>query len=559
VNEAELIAAVDDPATREVYADWLEQRGDPRAELVRIAVDAWKEPIDLLRVRRLFARRAELDGVGDLAWRLRIARPPMDEIRRRVGVLASLGVENQTDWKLHPPIDAAKLAELEQRIGVQLPAQYRRFVTELADGAPGPEKGIEPIADLRDSSLAQPFPLDTINVTPEDEDESVEDTLTGAWIFCKGDYTTLYWLVFAGPDAGVVWMSTHHGWTPLRADGTWAEDIEGHCKTPRENRVEFIDWYVQWLDEKLWDLARETPDGDNALDREPSEVIDLNLGDREFTVVPEKLRGMTLIKKLSFESTPITELPPWIGELTKLEMLILTKTALRTLPDELCDLPNLRHITCFGTKTLERLPERIGRMPQLRYLNLQYCGLVELPASIVELPIGALQINANRLTTLPASIGRLRMTDLDLRGNCITALPDEIIQCGIVELSLMENELTALPPVLGRMPDLEVLVLDGNRGLDLPGACKILANAPKLRKLSLNSMSLDKLPDELALLTQVRSLGLSFNRLSDIEVLAKMPNLAGIDVVCSGADGMGSKVSDRFYSQRDRTSALPDD
>ena len=73
---------------------------------------------------------------------------------------------------------------------------------------------------------------------------------------------------------------------------------------------------------------------------------------------------------------------------------------------------------------------------------------------------------------------------------------------------------------------------------------------PKLRKVSLNSMSLDKLPDELALLTQISSLGLSFNRLSDIDVLARMPSLLGIDVVCSGPDGMGSKISERFYAQR---------
>jgi hypothetical protein len=71
-------------------------------------------------------------------------------------------------------------------------------------------------------------------------------------------------------------------------------------------------------------------------------------------------------------------------------------------------------------------------------------------------------------------------------------------------------------------------------------------------------MSLDVLPDELALLTQIHSLGLSFNRLSNIDVLAKMPNLAGIDVLCSGPDGMGSKVSTHFYAQRDRASARDD-
>src|SRR5262249_31167548 len=130
----------------------------------------------------------------------------------------------------------------------------------------------------------------------------------------------------------------------------------------------------------------DTPDGDDVFDRAPEEVVDVNLENRDFTELPAKLRRMTAIRKLSLEGTPIAELPQWICEFTKLEKLVLGKTALRALPDAICELPALRWVSCFRTKSLERLPDAIGRLP-LQYLNLQHCGLVELPSTIGDLAI----------------------------------------------------------------------------------------------------------------------------------------------------------------------------
>ena len=181
-------------------------------------------------------------------------------------------------------------------------------------------------------------------------------------------------------------------------------------------------------------------------------------------------------------------------------------------------------MSCFRAKSLERLPAAIGRLP-LRYLNLQHCGLVELPSSIADLALEELLICNNRLTTLPASVAAMPLSRLDLRGNCITALPDEFATSGIVELSLMENALTRLPVNVGRMPKLATLTLSGNYDLDLADACKVLAKAPSLRRLSLDSMAIKRLPDEFALLTQIESLSMNHNSSADIDVLEQMPNL----------------------------------
>ena len=537
--EDQLLAGIADPATRSVYADWLEERGDPRADLVRIAHDVWNEPLDLLAVRRLFARRRELRGVGDPEWRRRITLPTIAELRRRIGILAGLGRAAEHEWKLSPPLTEAEVTALETgRLGVPLPAQYRRYLIELANGGAGPELGIHPIADAMDVWTPEPFQIPQFN---EDGDE---DPMTGVLGIGTGDYTTRYHLICVGPHAGEVWISTHNGWSPIRADGEWAGSMEEQQQTPHIECAQFLDWYASWLDETLWDIARETPDGDELFEHEPEQVTDINLRELKLTRVPDKLRRMTATTKLSFDNTPIAELPSWIAELRELVQLDISKTALRTLPDALCELPKLYWISCFGTKTLERLPERIGRLP-LRYLNLQYCRLVELPASIGALEqMAELLVCNNRLSTLPASVGALRLATLDLRGNCITSLPAELARCGVTELSLMENGMKALPEAVGRLPELRSLRLDGNPDLDLPGACRILASAPKLERLSLSSMNLSALPDELALLPKLDTISVSWNPLENIDVIARMPGL--------GAEGLSSEMLDRWKELRGR-------
>jgi len=128
--------------------------------------------------------------------------------------------------------------------------------------------------------------------------------------------------------------------------------------------------------------------------------------------------------------------------------------------------------------------------------------------------LGELQIYNNALTTLPASVGKLaRLTELDLQYCRITSLPDEIGDLpALTEISLRDNHLTALPAAIARCPALASIDLSDNPDLDLAGAFRILAQVPSLRRLSLFSNKLTRLPDEIGLLTQLEDLWLACAR-----------------------------------------------
>jgi uncharacterized protein (TIGR02996 family) len=67
-----------DDGTRLVYADWLEERGDPRAEYIRLRLRL-REPRGR---KRVWARRCELEAVIDGAWRRQVFAVPKLTIQK---------------------------------------------------------------------------------------------------------------------------------------------------------------------------------------------------------------------------------------------------------------------------------------------------------------------------------------------------------------------------------------------------------------------------------------------------------------------------------------------
>ena len=94
------------------------------------------------------------------------------------------------------------------------------------------------------------------------------------------------------------------------------------------------------------------------------------------------------------------------------------------------------------------LPESIGRLTDLRQLDLSGNLLTALPESLGELAhLKKLYLDQNQLASLPGSLGRLT---------------------GLVELHLDYNHLTELPPGVGQLASLETLNLHNNRLRSVP-------------------------------------------------------------------------------------------
>jgi uncharacterized protein (TIGR02996 family) len=120
-DEAFIRAIVDSPGDetpRLVYADWLEERGDPRAAYLRAEQEAFGTG-DTSGIQRL------AEGLESV-WVARVTLPPL-------GVCC----EHVQFRNRGPVIDAQEIEQFERRSSITLPSDYRAFLLNYNGGLVG--------------------------------------------------------------------------------------------------------------------------------------------------------------------------------------------------------------------------------------------------------------------------------------------------------------------------------------------------------------------------------------------------------------------------------------
>ncbi|XP_020992313.1 putative disease resistance protein At3g14460, partial [Arachis duranensis] len=92
-----------------------------------------------------------------------------------------------------------------------------------------------------------------------------------------------------------------------------------------------------------------------------------------------------VFRVLSLSRHYVTDLPASIGRLKHLCYLNISYTAIKTLPDSICDLLNLQELITTGCSSLKSLPERISNLVNLRHLDVRHSGLQEMPLGMHKL------------------------------------------------------------------------------------------------------------------------------------------------------------------------------
>jgi len=103
-------------------------------------------------------------------------------------------------------------------------------------------------------------------------------------------------------------------------------------------------------------------------------------------VVHDLLPTMKQLHVLSLSNyKSITEVPNSIGNLLHLRYLNLSHTKIERLPSETCKLYNLKFLLLVGCRRLIELPQDMGKLVNLRHINVSDTALKEMPVQIAKL------------------------------------------------------------------------------------------------------------------------------------------------------------------------------
>jgi Leucine rich repeat len=172
--------------------------------------------------------------------------------------------------------------------------------------------------------------------------------------------------------------------------------------------------------------------------------------------------------------------------------LNLWKQKLGAVPESVWDQIDLQKLILAENDLIE-VSERIAGLRSLRTLDLGHNLLTNVPQALGDLEglSDFLYLHDNRLTSLPESLGRLgRLRYLNISENAFKMLPECICNMkGLIELRLSDNHLTELPETIGQLSELRELHLRNNELRSLPNARR----QPRATKLDSYKHYIDEL------------------------------------------------------------------
>lgn len=122
------MAAPGDDAPRLVYADWLDDRGDPRGAYLRATV-AWGGRLHQVETRERAEKQLRHNARSlDPVWVARVTAPPVGVCCDRIRI-----------HDCGAPISTDRIDRVESRLGIRLPAAYRAFLLNYNGGIPQPD------------------------------------------------------------------------------------------------------------------------------------------------------------------------------------------------------------------------------------------------------------------------------------------------------------------------------------------------------------------------------------------------------------------------------------
>ncbi|KAL3746372.1 hypothetical protein ACJRO7_015345 [Eucalyptus globulus] len=216
------------------------------------------------------------------------------------------------------------------------------------------------------------------------------------------------------------------------------------------------------------------------------QLEEMDLSETGITQLPELVKGLSNLKTLKMECTPLEKFPKDIGKLEKLREIDFSGCTNLEAQDT-CDISGLSclRILRLSSSIVAGLPQGICNLPCLRTLDIRECerlqALPELPSSLVTLCGGFKIMEASKLTNLT-----------NLKELCLSG--DEQPEAGSSSWSPNIEWIT-------RLPSLETLELSLPNVTDLPGDFRAFTRLRELTLSYVEELDLTQLPSSSSLWT----------------------------------------------------------
>jgi Leucine-rich repeat (LRR) protein len=173
-----------------------------------------------------------------------------------------------------------------------------------------------------------------------------------------------------------------------------------------------------------------------------------------------------------------------------------------------------------------------------------------------------LKLTNSQITSLPSEIGKLvNLEKLVVYTNQLTSLPSEIGKLvNLKELWVFDNRLTSLPPEIGKLVNLEKLYVFDNQLTSLPSAIVKLVN---LKELQVSSNQLTSLPPEIGKLVNLKELDVSSNQMTSLpSEIGKLVNLEKLVVFKNQLTSLPPEIGElvnleKLYVSSNQLTSLP--